>query len=223
MPSTGCTIEIIRNDGSIGLDKSHQICFSRVNEYIRDGCTLNTFEVKVNISSTEEEIKEYLSLLKVTKLFLDIEFIPDFSDTEYKFVIKVPSNTNGAKLKGTYTVLRYLWGDCYADNGGNQFHKIIPPFLKLAKKYPRKDRFMLLAISHSVLGYYNSNHCLLMPKFKLMTKKDVIFDPDSMNYTYSGHKQQNTPDEKLVNSPDRRALLNNLDLEGILKHLENNE
>ena len=177
----GCCFECIDFEGRIIIAKHNNTsCFSSANG--TNVNILNIYEPKKNIDLSVEDIYIYLELIKQTGLFLDIEFIPDYNENEYKFVIKKTATTKMGKFRGTYTVIRYLWGD----EKGSNFDIIPPNFIRLAKEYPNKDLYSLLQIAHLGLPLsYNSNHALLCSSFTIKKTDDVIFSSE-MNSSYGG-------------------------------------
>ncbi len=218
----GCGYEVLNKETGDVLVKrfNNWACFSTSNvflEHNRQEIILNIFENKENIDFSVEEIQRYLELIKEIGLFADIEFIPDFTENEYKFVVKTDPEIVLSKYKGTYTVIRYLWGD----GDYCKFDRVVKSFLPLVEKYPKEDKYMLLQIAHMDLpDSFNSNHCLLTSITKIMKGKQVKFHSHSMNTTYSGNDYMGEEDSISLLTEECRKLLGNLDLEGILKNLK---
>ncbi len=180
--SQGCCFEVIVDNEIVIRKHNNGSCFSSANRY--DVLTLNIYEPKANIDLTVNEIKEYFDLIKQTGLFLDIEFIEDYNDLEYKFVVKRAKGDYLSKFKGTYTVIRYLWGDGVQNN----FDIIPKDFLELALNNEEDDLYSLLQKAHKRLPkFYNSNHALLTSSFKNLAIKKVKFNKESMNLSYGGN------------------------------------
>lgn len=177
----GCCFEVIADNKVVITKHNNTSCFANSNRF--NNSILNIYEPKANIEFSINEIIEYLHLLALTNLFLPIEFISDYSELEYKFVVVRKSSDDLAMFKGTYSVIRYLYGD----GQWNNFDLIVKEFLRLYNSYLDRDVYSLLQIAHNVLdsNTFNSNHCLLTKDYNLVKAKDIKFVDNSMNDSYS--------------------------------------
>ncbi len=215
--SQGCCFEIIDGKTKEVILKKHNngSCFSDANRRPK-GSILNIYEPKANIDFSVEEIQEYLGYIKETGCFLGIEFISDYNELEYKFVVIKDKDECSALFKGTYSVIRYLWGDG-AGHYGNNFQIVVKNYLQLVKEHPKLDKYALLQVAHIGLkSSYNSNHALLYKDFKVFKAKDFKIKGDSMNDSYSMCSEEDDDIEKVYNGKDKVKMLKRL-----YKELEN--